>query len=109
MLTKMAPQLNHYSSRLLITWLFNAFTIVAAIQTLRDDFIILSTPFQENTAKAVPPFLSCLDGVRNHALGEPRGSAPLLQRPLLNGNDIDTTSSTSSISYPINGTIAIGT
>ncbi|KAH0537829.1 hypothetical protein FGG08_005442 [Glutinoglossum americanum] len=92
-----------------VAWLFNVLAIVAALETLQDDFIIYSSVFHKITATATPPQPACPAGSLNLALGQSRGTAGFLHRPLFQSGKIDITSPTTKTTYPVNARNAVNT
>jgi hypothetical protein len=86
--------------------------VEAADEVLPNDFLIHSTPFFENTAKAIPPGSSCPGGKIVINVGQVGGwnTGKLLHRPLFEpGGNIDTTSMTAEVAFPTGSTKAVAT
>jgi hypothetical protein len=75
---------------------------------LKNNLLIHSMPFLENTAKVIPPNPSFPNGMIVLSAGEPRNLAKILYRPLLDQHGtIDTLSETPPFAFPIGSTRAL--
>jgi hypothetical protein len=95
--------------------IFGVLTLAYSAQAqvlLKDDFLIHSTPYFENTAKVIPPGPDCSQGRIVVSTGQTStwNTGKILHRPLYDRRGhIDTTSPTAEVDFPTGSTKAIAT
>ncbi len=87
-----------------------AASFVQQVKVLPNNILITSTPYFENTCKAVPPSPTNPGGSIAIVTGEPRPTAQLLRRPIYDSNgNIDRSTSTVVNAYPTGSEAGIAT